>query len=176
MYPTHFTFNDPSIIDSINRLEIPPEAVHLIPPSSFVQGTVAVDVYDHRMARTATTSSGGSNTVIVPHQRIVLRPTPRSLYNDIVHYGYKVLSSEGCPEIWTEEACVELQARLLPLVEEPLCLDPSIDVLRQASVNNYNRVKTFYPRKRPSAEDSQEQEEMDSQKQENTRMLLMLDK
>ncbi|KAH6559952.1 hypothetical protein BASA62_000226 [Batrachochytrium salamandrivorans] len=143
LYPTHFTlldsentyqYNGPlkTILDAINRLEIPPEAAHLLPSSAYHQGAVHVDVYDHRRK---TPSSPEKPASIQPH-RVVLKSTAPSLFNDLSHFGFEQSVLENT--LWTKDASIEFLSRALPIMVEPLCLDPTIEVLRQENAKAYN--------------------------------------
>ncbi|KAH6573589.1 hypothetical protein BASA50_006668 [Batrachochytrium salamandrivorans] len=213
LYPTHFTlldsentyqYNGPlkTILDAINRLEIPPEAAHLLPSSAYHQGAVHVDVYDHRRVappappqpstgdKTAysarlsihstdpifnatgkTPSSPEKPASIQPH-RVVLKSTAPSLFNDLSHFGFEQSVLENT--LWTKDASIEFLSRALPIMVEPLCLDPTIEVLRQENAKAYNSC--VVSRKRRHSYDWADKEDLDSKKQESNRMMLLMGK
>ncbi|EGF79511.1 hypothetical protein BATDEDRAFT_89736 [Batrachochytrium dendrobatidis JAM81] len=207
LYPSYFTlldsentyqYNGPlrAIIDSINRLEIPSAAVHLLPPNTYDRGRVLVDLYDHRrtapsrstshQASTSHAAQSTNNTLNnsisssaqsgsrgdIQPQRVVLKPTATSLLNDVSQFGYEQSLAENT--VWTEEACVEFLAQTLPIVEEPLYLEPTIDVLCKINAQAYNANRIA--QKQPRIREWEEEEDVSTKKLENDRMMLMMSK
>ena len=78
--------------------------------------------------------------------RLLLRHTERSLINDVSHFGYKRAAIENT--LWDEDACLTLHARVLPLIQKPLCLDPTLDVLRLETIKSHKCSAYVLPAQR----------------------------
>lgn len=99
---------------------------------------------------------------------IVLRPDIDTIHQDIDKYGHDFLGLE-----WTEETALDVEAKILPYIHKGLDLRPTINVVREKSISNYNKVK-YLSRKRGSpVEEGDNQVE---ERKKNARLLLLMDK
>ncbi|KAI9012993.1 Spt20 family-domain-containing protein [Gaertneriomyces semiglobifer] len=194
LYPTHFTINNHDtthqyngplkfFLDAINRQELPAESCGLFKDSDYHRGCIYAEVRDYRYSLRAvgrskledseeSEESGGSKKVerdiesTEPYVRIhVLRPTQRTLWTDIATLG----KGQGL----TEDAALEVEAKLLLETQEPLILDPNPNIGRIRNVQAYNDQKYRIQRKRPL--DWAAAEEDNEKKRERDRMMLLMD-
>ena len=105
--------------------------VSLLQPQHFINGCLFVELHDHRLAPVVT-------------QRLRLRYHNQSLTEDLAHFG----TSPETRLVWSQDTALCLEARVLPFVHEPICLDPNPKVFQKACELNYHRQMYSLPMKR----------------------------
>ncbi|KAI9097359.1 Spt20 family-domain-containing protein [Phlyctochytrium arcticum] len=197
LYPTHFTMNEydttyqyngplKEFLESVNRQELPTNAVNLFRDSDFHDGHIHVQVRDYRVnfhANTQVSEKGQGKEVLssptdtstmstaVPYIRcLVLRPTPASLWADICNMH--TLINPSAPPVMDETA-LEVEAKVLLATQEPLTLDADPALARTANLKALNDAKYRIARKRPRNWAAKEAD--DEKKRESDKMMLIMD-
>ncbi|KAJ3051474.1 hypothetical protein HK097_007519 [Rhizophlyctis rosea] len=160
-------------LDSINRQELPFLVVDLLGDDAFRDGGVYAHIHDHRV----TLPTSKDNSQLESQLRsgssgshLFLRPDGRAIRSDLQHWR-DTQADSGNPV--SEEAGLELEAKMLPGLMSPLCLTPDTNVARTANVLVYNERKYLLQRKRPR--DWAEQEEEAAKKRESNKLMLLMD-
>lgn len=136
-----------------------------------------MDVYDYRPSTLGSLVVPDPNKTVQdlsgdqsPHRtyRAILKPTNATLWADIA------LMHESSPIPWNEDKTLEMEKLIMQAVPEPICLDPSIEVMKIANLQNFNRTKeVLTSRKRPRDWDQKEMD--DTSKRENAEILLAME-
>ncbi|KAJ7517817.1 hypothetical protein O6H91_21G041000 [Diphasiastrum complanatum] len=122
-----------SFLTAIDWSQLPGDILNDI-PCKYIDGCVVCEIRDFRHSapqivnENMTTCSDWSPVV----HKVTLRPTTESIVKDIA-----VMATEN----WTYQDMLEIESRILKLVQPPLCLETSPDVARQAYISNYNTLK-----------------------------------
>jgi hypothetical protein len=170
LYKSHFTFSNQEVtfpyngslqpfIEAVDRLELNPTVISTIPSQYYHNGKVCLKITDHRYGDEP--------------RNLELKPNGFALAADINSFGTDFLGQE-----WTPELGVQVESLILPILNPELDLDPSTDVCFRKSIENYNNTKyLFHTKKRKAGDESQkEREEMESQRKQDVKLLLLMDK
>ncbi|KAG1221156.1 hypothetical protein G6F35_006192 [Rhizopus arrhizus] len=120
----------------------------------YYSGCLIVEIHDHRLEATEI-------------KRIVMKPTAESIWTDVA------LLSEDWGLPWTEEIALEVEAQILIATEEPLCLDPSIQVTRFYNAMEY--ASTPKKTKKKLKWNSVEREQKLAKQAEHMRLMTLKD-
>ncbi|RCH81809.1 Transcription factor spt20, partial [Rhizopus azygosporus] len=120
----------------------------------YYDGCLIVEIHDHR-----------SESIEI--KRVVMRPTAESIWTDVA------LLSEDWGFPWTEDVALEVEAKILVAAEEPLCLDPSIQVTRVSNAIEY--VSTPKKVKKKLKWNSVEREQKLAKQAEHLRLMTLKD-
>lgn len=126
-----------------------------------ILGRLIVEIHDHRRSK---------NPQNAPEivKRVVMQPTAESLWTDV-----KLLNEKwGHP--WTEDIALEVESRLLVATEEPLCLDPTVQVTRLSNAleNSIGQKRV----KKKQKWNSLEREQKQAKKAENDKLMTLMDR
>ncbi|KAG1089678.1 hypothetical protein G6F42_019914 [Rhizopus arrhizus] len=171
LYPTYFKFEHEDgffsyksqfkdFLACIKDKRLPGDLMDVFDQAQcrYYDGCLIVEIQDHRGQGTETAATT---------KRIVMKPTAESIWTDIA-----LLSEEwGFP--WTESIALQVEAQILIATEEPLCLDPTIQVTR---VSNALEFTTGQRRpKRKAKYNSVEREQKLAKKAENNKLMTLMD-
>ncbi|KAI4294282.1 hypothetical protein K525DRAFT_213043 [Schizophyllum commune Loenen D] len=126
-----------SLLDDIREHRIPADFLGLFTESNvpFYEGCLIVELIDYRpIASTSTSTSPNQSTTAPLVTRVVLFPTPETVYTDICLLGARYGAR------WTDMDALEAEARILLATAPPLCLDPDPHLTR--AVNATMKVST----------------------------------
>ena len=170
LYKSHFTFSNQEVtfpyngslqpfIEAVDTLELNQTVISTIPSQYYDNGKVCLRVTDHRY---------GEET-----RKIELKPSGFALASDINSFGTDFLGQE-----WTPELGVQAESLILPILNPNLDLDPNPDICTRKSIENYNKTKyLLHTKKRKASDESQkEEEELESQRKQDVKLLLLMDK
>ncbi|RCH79911.1 Transcription factor spt20, partial [Rhizopus stolonifer] len=121
----------------------------------YYDGCLIVEIHDHR-------------SEVTEIKRVVMKPTAESIWTDVA------LLSEDWGFTWTEDIALEVEAKILIATEEPLCLDPSIQVTRLSNAVEYATMPKKLKKKLKW--NSVEREQKLAKQAESMRLLTLKDK
>jgi uncharacterized membrane protein YgcG len=130
------------LLRAVDMNRIPSELVGVLNEASPRQswnGTITVEVRDYRADHLDMDNSRKRQALMPSVRRVRLHPTPESRLREI-HALAKDYRPKG-PTTWSEQEWVGLEGRVLPMVQAPLCLDPSVLVFCLNNVTHYNKSK-----------------------------------
>eukprot|EP01117_Protostelium_nocturnum_P009730 TRINITY_DN3479_c0_g1_i1.p1 TRINITY_DN3479_c0_g1~~TRINITY_DN3479_c0_g1_i1.p1 ORF type:complete len:620 (-),score=275.24 TRINITY_DN3479_c0_g1_i1:939-2681(-) len=192
LYPNHFrlqnhkkekypyTKDAKEFLDYIDNGELPFDFIETMEkvsnvPIHYYEGCLIAEIYDHRPSSSPPESSINGNTnenngksskkkekrkKIEPF-RILLKPTYASMINDI-----EEMKRKRGREMNDDELIKLEQDLLLNSFNEPLCLDPSPEVLLLNNITNFNRKKfKTTKRQKLSAESLIAQDKLEEKKE-----------
>ncbi|KAI8970169.1 Spt20 family-domain-containing protein [Mycotypha africana] len=169
LYPTYFKFEHEDgffsyksqfedFLKCIKEKRLPDDLMDVFNEAScrFYDGCLIVEIHDNRMKASDNMSK----------RRIVMRPTAASIWTDII-----LLSEEwGFP--WTDDIALELEAHILIATEEPLCLDPTIQVSRLSNAIEFT-TQQRRPKKRAKYNSVEREQKLAKEAEKNKLMTLM---
>ncbi|KAJ3275175.1 Transcription factor spt20 [Borealophlyctis nickersoniae] len=190
--------NEKGFLEAVNRQELPAEAADLFKESDFHDGTlmlklddfeshssttmpagcVHVDVHDHRVMFQHFASGDSEprqrmtqKPLGIAHtRRLLLKPNPNTIWSDLSGLNSD-LAANGTA--LTEDFALDVEAKLLPVMEPSICLDPDPVVAHASNVIAYNDAKYRIPKKRPR--DWVEKEEQVAKRRESNKLMLIMD-
>ncbi|KAF9054635.1 Spt20 family-domain-containing protein [Panaeolus papilionaceus] len=141
LYPEYWVLNNgskflyhnqiASLLDDIRAHRIPVDFLHLFDQARvpFYEGCMVVELLDYRPQKSKEPA------LKTPEKtRVILHPNAETLYEDICSLNTQNGSK------WTDQDALEVEAKLLLVTSQPLCLDPDPHLTR--IVNHVIRVST----------------------------------
>ncbi|KAI8336300.1 Spt20 family-domain-containing protein [Chlamydoabsidia padenii] len=132
LYSTYFKFEHKDgffsyksqfkdFLSYVKDKQLPPDLIDVFNEVScqYCEGCLIVEIYNHCHA---LNDQDTINDILI--KRVVMRPTAESIWSDIQ------LLNEDWNNSWTEQIALEVEAQILLVTGEPLCLDPSFNVSR----------------------------------------------
>ncbi|KAJ3029912.1 UNVERIFIED_CONTAM: hypothetical protein HDU68_010695 [Siphonaria sp. JEL0065] len=146
-----------SITDTLRNQLLTASNSALFTPGDFKNGKVQVQVYDYRFLNLANANSSSSQHQPLQYQQ--QQPPQHQLIPSIVEFELRETEGAVCqaildliarePDPATRDRLLrhaaEIEARILVETEPNLCLDPSPEVERQATLKAYNESKYNVP-------------------------------
>ncbi|PPQ70665.1 hypothetical protein CVT24_000673 [Panaeolus cyanescens] len=141
LYPEYWVLNNgskflyhnqiASLLDDIRAHRIPVDFLHLFDQARvpFYEGCMIVELLDYRPQRSKEPALKNPEKT-----RVILHPNAETLYEDICTMNAQHGSK------WTDRDALEIEAKLLLVTSQPLCLDPDPHLTR--IVNHVIRVST----------------------------------
>ncbi|KDQ19191.1 hypothetical protein BOTBODRAFT_63293 [Botryobasidium botryosum FD-172 SS1] len=122
----HCLYHTPiaSLLEDIRARRLPVDFLSILDQTGvpWYDGCLIVEIYDHRDVE----ASENPAEPVAP-QRVVLRPTPESMWSDLCSLNSRLNAQ------WTDEDALDIEARILAATSAPLCLDPDPIVTRIAN-------------------------------------------
>lgn len=133
VYPQSNEFIEYFLKECLDDQVIPADLVDLLDEMQcmFYDGCIVVEVQDHRKA--LTKSSANQKQISPETKRILLKPSYKSILNDI-----SVMKSS---HNWNEEFELEVEKGILLATSAPICLNPSPTVTKLFNYYHYNKNK-----------------------------------
>ncbi|KAJ1961052.1 Transcription factor spt20, partial [Dispira parvispora] len=149
-----------------------PEATpSLVLQEGSTSSNIVIDSSTLSASRAVTPTSANPRTPAIHHPRVsrkLLKPGSDSVWAELC------LFSRNQDKPLTEEEALELEAQLLVATEEPLCLDPSVQVTRISNATEFVSRPQIPPTKRRKF-NSIEIEAEEAARKENHAVMLMMD-
>ncbi|KAJ3116490.1 hypothetical protein HK098_006579, partial [Nowakowskiella sp. JEL0407] len=163
LFPSHISNLDsslsyssiPALANSLAFSHLPPYDV--FPPSSFQNGQLRLTLKDLRLPFNDTTG-----------RKISLSDSLSSRYASL--YNTFTSTNPITPDDDWQDEFHQFQSKLLPIIEQPLILDPTPQVVKKMTHLTYTRSKYAQPRKRQR--DWAEKEDEELKKKESNDLML----